>query len=52
MKTDSIGRRLRDLEREQAGPEEIVLVWADLDEDPSKDGPGVIRLRWGDELEK
>jgi hypothetical protein len=52
MKTDSLGRRLRDLEREHGVPVEYELVWADPDEDPSKDGPGVIRLRWGDELEK
>ena len=50
MKADSIDRRLKDLEREQAGPVEYVLVWADSDEDPSKDGPGAIRLKWLDEV--
>jgi len=52
MKNDNIDRRLKDLERERVGPVEYELVWADPDEDPSKDGPGVIRLKWGDELEK
>jgi hypothetical protein len=52
MKADSIDRRLKDLEQKHSSPVEIELQWADPDEDSSKDGPGVIRLKWADELEK
>jgi hypothetical protein len=52
MKPDCLSKRLDALEREQAEPEKIVLEWADPNEDPSKDGPDVIRLKWADELEK
>jgi len=51
MGLDSLKRRINSLERKHGGPEEFEIRWADPD-DPSKDGPNVIRLKWADELEK
>jgi len=52
MEPESLKKRINDLEQKHAEPEKFVLRWADEDEDPSKDGPDVIRLKWLDELEK
>jgi len=53
MKAGNFVKRLGNLEQEaNHTPVEIELLWADPDEDPSKDGPDVIRLKWSDELEK
>ena len=52
MGLDSLKRRINDLEQKHGEPVEYVLRWADPDEDPSKDGPDVIRLKWLDEIEK
>ena len=48
MKT-SLEKRLGVLERQQAGPVKIKLLWYDEESDP---GAEIIKLRWLDEIEK
>jgi hypothetical protein len=48
MKTDSLSRRLEDLERQQEGTPKIRLRWYD-DPEPSNPNAIHIKLRWLDE---
>ena len=49
MKTDSLSRRLEDLERQQEEPPKIRLRWYD-DPEPSNPNAIHIKLRWWDEV--
>ena len=49
MKTDSLSRRLEDLEKQQEEPPKILLRWYD-DPEPLDPQAIHIQLRWSDEV--
>ena len=49
LKSDSLNRRLENLERQQAEPVKFELIWYDEESEP---GAEIIKLRWLEEVEK